>query len=194
MSVRTALLATALLAPMTAQAGTWKLDPSHSHVGFSVTHMMISEVQGEFAGVEGTLEYEVGSLDDLKLDVTVDMSTVDTRNADRDAHLAKPDFLDVAKHPTMSFVATDVIPGKKGAFDVVGDLTIKGITKEVTLEAKGLQTAVTDPWGGKRVGAKATTVINRQDFGVSFNQALDAGGVLVGDEITLELSAEFVAQ
>jgi len=194
MSVRTALLGAALLVPMTAQAGTWKLDPSHSHVGFSVTHMMISEVQGEFAGVEGTLEYEVGSLDNLKLDVTVDMSTVDTRNADRDAHLAKPDFLDVAKHPTMSFVATDVVPGKKGAFDVVGDLTIKGITKEVTLEAKGLQAAVTDPWGGKRVGAKATAVINRQDFGVTFNQALDAGGVLVGDEITLELSAEFVAQ
>jgi len=193
-AVAAATLLTASLLATPAEAGTWKLDPAHSHVGFSVTHMMISEVEGEFAGIEGSLAYEVGQLDELQLEVTVDMATVDTRNADRDAHLAKPDFLDVAKHPTMTFVATKVVPGSKGAFDVVGDLTIKGITKEVTLRAKGLQASVVDPWGQTRVGAKATAVIDRQDFGVRFNQALDAGGVLVGDEVTLELSAEFIAQ
>ena len=194
MSLRTSVLSLLLLAPSLASAGTWKLDPTHSHVGFAVTHMMISEVEGEFGGVEGTLEYEVGKLDGMKLDVSVDMTTVDTRNADRDAHLAKADFLDVARFPTMTFVATKVKSTGKGSFDVIGDLTIKGVTKQVTLHGKGLAAAVKDPWGNTRVGASATAVIDRQDFGVSFNQALDAGGVLVGDEVTLQLSAEFVAQ
>lgn len=194
MSVRSAVLSALLLVPGLASAGTWTLDPAHSHVGFAVSHMMISEVEGEFGGVEGSLTYDVGQLSSMKLSVTVDMTTVDTRNADRDAHLAKEDFLDVAKFPTMTFVAKSVKSTGDGTFDVVGDLTIKGVTKSVTLHGKGLTQAVTDPWGNQRVGAKATAVIHRKDFGVSYNQTLDAGGVMVGDEVTLSLSAEFIAQ
>ncbi|MEZ4235595.1 MAG: YceI family protein [Myxococcota bacterium] len=188
------LSALLLLLATAAHAETWQLDPAHSRVGFSVSHMMISTVEGQFSGVTGTLDYTPGHLADLDLSVQVDMSTVDTRNADRDAHLRKPDFLDVEKYPTMSFVATKVKPHKDGTFEVVGDLTIKGVTKPVTLQGKGLQAAVTDPWGGKRVGATATGTIDRQAFGVTYNQALDAGGVLVGDEVTLNLAAEFVAR
>jgi polyisoprenoid-binding protein YceI len=192
MSMRTAVMSSLLTLSAPAFAGSWQLDPSHSRVGFSVTHMMISEVQGEFAGVTGTLDYEVGKVGALALDVQVDMATVDTRSADRDAHLAKEDFLDVAKFPTMRFVSTGTTVHKDGSFDVVGKLTIKDVTREVTLKGKGLQSAVKDPWGNTRVGATATGVINRKDFGVSYNQVLDAGGVMVGDEITLSLAAEFV--
>ena len=192
MSLRHAALSALLFVASPAVAGTWQLDPSHSRVGFSVTHMMISEVQGEFAGVTGTLDYEVGKLGALQLDVVVDMATVDTRSADRDAHLAKPDFLDVAAFPTMRFVSTRVDVKKDGSFDVVGKLTIKGVTREVTLAGKGLAAAVKDPWGNTRVGATATGTINRKDFGVSYNQVLDAGGVMVGDTVTLSLAAEFV--
>lgn len=175
-------------------ADTWTIDPTHSRVGFSVAHMTISSVEGRFNGVEGTLTYDVGKLADLKTTVTVDMTTVDTDNADRDAHLKKEDFLHVEKYPEMTFVSTGVKAGKKGAFELMGDLTIRGVTKPVTFQAKGLDQTVTDPWGNDRVGASATTVIDRKAFGVNYNQVLDRGGVMVGDEVTIELDVEFVRQ
>lgn len=182
----------ALVSLLSAHAATWNLDPAHSRVGFSVSHMTISTVEGSFSGVEATLDYEVGRLSELKTTVTVDMATVDTRNADRDAHLKKEDFLFVEEHPEMTFVSTAVKPGKKGTFELVGDLTLRGVTKRVTFEGTGLQQVALDPWGNERLGAKATAVIDRQAFGVSYNQTLDRGGLLVGDEVTIELAVEFV--
>ena len=187
------LLALFSLATASA-ADTWAIDPVHSRVGFSVTHMTISSVEGRFKDFEGTISYDAGKLDSLKANVKIDMTSVDTENADRDAHLKKEDFLYVEKYPEMTFVSTGVKPGKKGAFELMGDLTIRGVTKPVTFEAKGLDQTVTDPWGNDRVGAHATTVIDRKAFGVNYNQVLDRGGVMVGDDVTIELDIEFVRQ
>lgn len=176
----------------TAFASTWSIDPSHTRVGFEVSHMTISSVEGGFTGVTGTLEYDVGKLTDLKVTVEVDMATVDTGNADRDGHLAKEDFLDVAKYPKMTFVSKKVKSKGKGEFELIGDLTLRGVTRPVTLVGKGLDQSIVDPWGNTRVGAKATGVINRKEFGVNYGAVLDQGGVMVGDEVTLNLSVEFV--
>ena len=175
-----------------AHADTWTIDPSHSRIGFRVSHMMVSSVEGQFPGVEGKLTYTVGQPKGLAVEVTVAMDTVDTQNADRDTHLKSAEFLDVEAHPTMGFVSTKVRTGKGGAFQIVGDLTLRGVTKSVVLEAKGLDRSAIDPWGKERLGASATTTINRHDFGVSWNQALDQGGLLVGDELDIRLDVEFV--
>jgi polyisoprenoid-binding protein YceI len=184
-----ALLATVALP---AFAGTWNLDASHTRVGFSVSHMVVSTVHGQFPGVTGTMQFEPGAVGNLSLNVTVDMNTVDTDNDDRDGHLKAPDFFDVANHPTMTFQSTRV-RAKRDGFDVTGNLTIRGVTREVTLHATGLGQTVTDPWGNTRVAAHASGVVNRQDFGVAFSQTIDGGGLLVGDEVTITLDAEFIA-
>jgi len=180
-----------VLLAASAFAGTWSLDPAHSKVGFRVSHMMVSSVEGEFPDVSAKLDLEPGKVADLSVQVEVEMKTVDTNEPKRDAHLRSAEFLDVEKFPTMRFVSKKVKPNKDGGFDVFGELTLHGVTKAVTLEAKGLQQAVTDPWGNKRVGVHATATIDRQEFGVAFSQTLDGGGVLVGDEIELRIDAEF---
>lgn len=182
---------TALSLSTTAFAGSWTLDPTHSKVGFRVSHMMVSSVEGQFHGVEATLEMDGTDRSTLEVAVTIDTTTVDTANADRDAHLQQADFLDTATFPQMTFRSTGVKKAKKDTFVLVGDLTLRGVTKEVELTTTGLAQVVTDPWGNQRVGARAVGVIDRQDFGVSFNQALDVG-VLVGDEVTLQLDVEFI--
>lgn len=181
----------ALASLLTAHAATWNLDPAHSRVGFQVSHMTISSVEGVFGDVDATLDYEVGQLKDLGVQVTVAMASVDSGNADRDAHLRKEDFLHVEKFPEMTFTSTKA-KATKGGFELTGDLTIRGVTKKVTFTGTGLEQAVTDPWGNERVGARATAVIDRHDFGVSYNQTLDRGGLLVGDQVTIELAVEFV--
>ncbi|MCB9679600.1 MAG: YceI family protein [Alphaproteobacteria bacterium] len=185
-----------LLAPLlwsaTADAATWELDPAHSRVGFAVTHLMVSTVEGQFTEPKATLDYEVGDLKGLKVTVTVDMKSVDTRNDQRDEHLRTSDFLDVEKYPTMTFESRSVEVAKKGGFLIHGDLTLRGVTRPVTLTASGLTQSVKDPWGNERVGAKATATIDRQEFGVAWNQALEAGGMLVSDEVELQIDAEFI--
>ncbi|MCB9670978.1 MAG: YceI family protein [Alphaproteobacteria bacterium] len=171
----------------------WNVDPAHTRVGFEVSHMMISSVEGAFSDVTGEAAFEPGNPKSLEVTVTVDMASVDTGNADRDAHLAKSDFFDIANHPTMTFKSTKMKAGKDGAFTLTGDLTLRGVTKTVDLQGRGLDQVVTDPWGNQRVGARATGTLNRQDFGVSFNQALETGGLLVGDEVTLSIAVELVA-
>ena len=183
----------ALLLSSSAFAGNYTIDPAHTSVGFGVTHMMISTVNGEFSGVTGTLNYEVGNPQSFDLVVDVDMSTVDTGNADRDGHLQAPEFLDVAAHPTMRFSASTLHIKRNGTIEVRGDLTIKGVTRPVTLSGTGLQQEVVDPWGGRRLGASVSTSIDRQEFGVTWNQTLDAGGALVGDDVSLTINVEFVA-
>lgn len=192
--IRSAAALVALSLAVPASAATWSIDASHTRVGFSVRHMMISHVEGTFTGVSGNLEMEPGQVGELSLNVEVDMSTVDTANDQRDEHLRSPDFLDVASYPNMTFTSKSVRARRDGSFTITGDLTLHGVTKEITLAGTGLNQVVTDPWGNERVGATATSTINRQEFGVSYNQTLDAGGVMVGDNLALTIDVEFVKQ
>jgi polyisoprenoid-binding protein YceI len=184
------LTALLLLSPA-ADAATWAIDPAHTKVGFRVEHMKISSVEGTFHTVSGTLEAEPGATRDLSVEVEVDLASVDTGNDKRDEHLRASDFLDVASHPTMTFASTQVKKTEDG-FDIFGELTLRGVTKPVTLHAAGLTESIVDPWGGERMGATATATVDRHDFGVSWNQALEAGGMLVGSEVELRIDVEFV--
>ena len=173
---------------------TWKLDPAHTQVEFSARHMMFTTVRGLFTGVEGTLVIDEENPDGSRVEVNIDARSIDTRVADRDTHLRSGDFLDVEKHPKITFRSKRVAgayaePGD--AFEVVGDLTIRGTTKEVTLQAR-FEGRGTDPWGGERAGFSAKTKIDRREWGLKWNQALEAGGVLVGNEITIEVQAQAV--
>jgi polyisoprenoid-binding protein YceI len=171
--------------------GTWSIDPSHSEVGFTVRHLGISKTRGRFADFSGDIVIAERP-EDSRVAVTIDPSSVDTKDSGRDEHLRSADFFHVAEHPTWTFVTTGVAPvGDRWA--VTGDLTIAGVTKEVVLdtEVTGL---VTDPWGNDRVGFVASTEVNREDFGLTWNAALEAGGVLVGKTVKIDLEVEAVLQ
>jgi polyisoprenoid-binding protein YceI len=167
----------------------WNSDLSHSSVGFSVRHLMVSKVHGRFSTFKGVLELDEEDLTRSRIDVEIDAASLDTREPKRDEHLRSADFLDVAKHPTITFRSTS-IERDGGDYRVLGDLTIAGTTRPVTLEVEDAG-RVKDPWGGERAGFSARTTIHRKDFGLTWNVALEAGGVLVGDkiEITIELEA-----
>jgi polyisoprenoid-binding protein YceI len=179
--------------PTSATKATWTIDASHAEVGFSVRHLMISTVRGRFGGVSGTAVIDDRNPSASKVDITIDVSSIDTRQEQRDAHLRSPDFFDVANHPTMHFVSTRIEGDITSAFKLVGNLTIRGVTHEVTLtvtaEGRGR-----DPWGNDRVGFSATGKINRGDWGLTWNQVLEAGGVTVSDEVKLSIDAELVRQ
>ena len=179
-------------APAAGTSTTWQLDPAHTHVEFSVKHLMIARVKGRFAGVTGTVALG-GDPADSSVDVVIDAASVDTREAKRDAHLRSADFFDVERFPTIAFRSREVRPTGAGDFSVVGDLTIRDVTRDVTLEVTD-EGRGTDPWGGERAGFSATTEIDRRDFGLTWNQALEAGGVLVGNEIRIALEVELVKQ
>lgn len=167
--------------------GTWVLDPAHSEVGFSVRHMMISKVRGVFAVKSATIEAPENPLE-ATVTASVDVASVDTKDSARDEHLRSADFFDAEGHPTLDFVSTGV-RHEGGDFLVDGDLTIRGTTKPVTftVEFGGFGT---DPWGNQKAGATATTVIDREDFGLVWNAALETGGVLVGKDITITLDLQ----
>jgi len=170
---------------------TWNIDPSHSTLGFAVKHMMISTVRGRFAGFSGTLTLDEVTPANSRLEVSVDTASIDTRAEQRDAHLRSPDFFDVASYPGLTFVSKR-IEGEVGAsFKVVGDLTIRGITHEVVLDA-AYDGAGKDPWGNERKAFSARGKVNREAFGLTWNQALEAGGILVGNDVKLEIESEFV--
>ena len=174
----------------------WQLDPTHSQVEFSVKHMMFTTVRGRFAGVEGTIEIDEDTPSASTVSVDIDASSIDTRVEDRDNHLRSGDFLDVEQHPQISFRSKELSggPTEPGAeFQVVGDLTIRGVTREVTLDARFEGTG-TDPWGGTRAGFSASTKIDRRDFELTWNQALETGGVLVGHDVKIELQVQVVQQ
>lgn len=174
----------------TSNAQQWDLDVSHSSAHFSVRHMMVTNVRGEIHVSGGKLSYDPGRPESASVEATLDAKSVDTREAKRDEHLRSADFLETEKFPTISFKSKRVKKdGKK--LDVVGDLTIHGVTKEVTLAVDELHGPAKDPWGGTRVGATATTKINRKDFGLGWNVALEAGGILVGEDINITVEAEF---
>ncbi|GAA3641965.1 YceI family protein [Microbacterium awajiense] len=169
------------------KAGTWTLDPSHSEVGFSVRHMMISKVRGAFNIKQATLVAPENPLD-AQVTATVDVASVDTKDEGRDGHLRSADFFDVENHPTIDFVSTGVRIDD-GDFLVDGDLTIRGVTKPVTFEFD-FGGFGADPWGNYKAGATAQTVINREDFGLTWNAALETGGVLVGKDIAITLDLQ----
>jgi polyisoprenoid-binding protein YceI len=173
------------------KAGTWVLDPSHSEVSFSVRHMMISKVRGTFAVKSATIIAPENPLE-ARVEASVDVASVDTKDEGRDTHLRSADFFDAEQFPTLDFVSTGVrIEG--GDFLVDGDLTIRGITKPVTFEVE-FGGFGTDPWGNYKAGATATTVINREDFGLTWNAALETGGVLVGKDVTITLDLQGALQ
>ena len=183
-----ALLAT--LAPV--RAATWTIDGSHSNVSFTVKHLMISNVRGEFGKVSGTVEFDGKDVSAAKVDATIDAATIDTREPKRDEHVRSADFLDTANHPTITFKSKKATPAGAGRFTLVGDLTIRGTTKEITLEVEGPTPEIKDPWGNTRVGVSASGKFNRKDFGVNWSKTMDAGGLVVGDEIKVAIDLELV--
>lgn len=175
-------------------ATTWTLDSTHTQVEFSVKHMMFTKVRGRFAGVEGTVRLDAEHPTASSVEVEIDATSIDTRVSDRDRHLRSADFLDVESHPLITFRSRSVegsLSEPGAAFSVHGDLTIRGVTREVTLAATFEGTG-TDPWGGTRAGFSAKTKIDRRDFGLTWNQALETGGVLVGHDVTIELQVQVV--
>lgn len=171
----------------------WKIDPSHSNAQFSVRHMMISNVKGEFTKVNGTASFDPTNPETLSAEATIDVSAINTREHDRDNHLKSPDFFNVEEFPTITFKSKRAERSSDG-LKLTGDLTIHGVTREVVLEVEGPTPPAKDPWGNTRVGASATTKINRKDFGLTWNQVLETGGLLVGDEIKITVDVELVAQ
>lgn len=172
---------------------TWEIDSSHSGIHFSVRHMVVAKVRGQFARWTGSISAEDGDLGRASANVVIDASSIDTGVADRDTHLKSPDFFDAANHPQITFASRRVDKQSDEALRVTGDLTIRGVTREVVLDVEyGGRTK--DPWGNERAGFTARTAIDRKEFGLTWNQLLEAGGVLVGDRISVEIEVEAVKQ
>jgi polyisoprenoid-binding protein YceI len=184
-------MAVAVALPVLAHADTWQIDSSHTNVEFTVRHMMISNVKGQFQKTTGTITANGNDAASAKIDVTIDASSIETRVERRDAHLKSPDFLDVAKYPTITFKSTNVEAEGPNKWKVTGDLTLHGVTRQVVLDVDGSGPPV-QVMGNTRAGASATTKIKRGDFGLTWNKALEAGGVLVGDEVAISIDVEAV--
>jgi polyisoprenoid-binding protein YceI len=170
----------------------WKIDPAHSSAEFKVKHMMISNVKGSFNGVNGTLFEDTSNPALSHIDATIDVSTISTGDAQRDAHLKSADFFHHEKHPTMTFHSTRAEKKRGGEYAVSGDLTLHGVAKPVVFTVEGPSEPNKDPWGNTRIGLSATTKINRKDFGLTWNSALEAGGILVGEEVQITLEVQFI--
>ena len=188
----TAGLATILTLPAGAASTPWKIDPQHSSAQFAVRHMAVSTVRGAFSKLDGTMLLDDTDITKSSVEVTIDVSTVDTREPDRDKDLRSERFFDVAHFPTMAFKSKKVEQIAPGKLKVTGDLTIRGTTKEVVLDVEGPTAPVKDPWGNQRLAVTATTKVNRQDFGVKWNATLDGGGVVVGDDVNITIDAELI--
>jgi polyisoprenoid-binding protein YceI len=177
----------------TELTGTYTLDPTHSRIGFVTRHAMVTKVRGAFNEFTGTATVDGADPSRSSVEVTIQAPSIDTRNADRDAHLRSNDFLDMEQYPEITFRSTRITKTGEDSFDVSGDLTIKGVTRPVTVPFT-LEGKATDPFGNVRVGFEGQTTINRQDFGVTWNAALETGGVLVSDKIALEFEISAVKQ
>jgi polyisoprenoid-binding protein YceI len=171
---------------------TWNIDPAHSVAEFKVKHMMISNVKGQFAKASGTLTLDESELTNSRIEALIEAASIETRDPQRDAHLKSPDFFDVEKFPTLAFKSSRISLVRDGELAVDGDLTIRGVTRKVTFNVEGPTPPAKDPWGNTRVAVSAITKINRKDFGLTWNAALETGGILVGDEVTITLDIQFV--
>jgi len=170
----------------------WQIDPAHSAAHFKVRHLMVSNVRGEFGKLSGSLVLDPSDLAKSTVEVTVETATIDTREAKRDEHLRSADFFDVANHPAITFQSKRIAAAGEGEFKVTGDLTIRGVTREVTFDVEGPAPAVKDPWGNVRTGVTATAKINRKDFGLTWNALIEGGGVMVGNEVSITFEGELI--
>jgi polyisoprenoid-binding protein YceI len=176
------------------QAAKWQLDPAHSAAHFSVRHLMISNVRGEFTKLTGSAQINPADPAKSTVEVTIQAGSLNTREPQRDEHLRSADFFDVANYPTLTFRSKRIEPLGAEDFKLTGDLTIRGVTKEVTFDVEGPTPSVKDPWGNIRAGITASAKINRKDFGVAFNALTETGGVVVGDEVKITIEAELIQQ
>jgi len=171
---------------------TYKIDPAHSTAHVVARHMMITNVRGAFNNIEGTVTWDSANPQQSAVEATIDATTISTGVTDRDNHLKSADFLDVAKFPVITFKSTSVSVEGEGEAKVAGELTIHGVTKPVVLKVEGPTSEGKDPWGNTRIGASATTKIKRSDFGLTWNAALETGGVLVGDDLKIEIEVSLI--
>ena len=170
----------------------WEIDPAHSAAHFTVRHMMVSNVRGEFTRLSGVVQIDPRDITRSSVHAVIDASSISTREEKRDEHLRSADFLDVANHPTIEFRSTRVTREANGSLNVAGNLTIRGVTKEVVLHVEDGGIELKDPWGNTKRGATATTKLNRKDFGLQWNVALETGGIVVGDELKVEIDVELL--
>ena len=175
---------------MTTQTTTWNIDPAHTVAEFKVRHMMISNVKGHFSKVSGELSLDESNVANSSVQASIEADSIETRDDQRDAHLKSADFFDVEKYPLISFKSDKI--KQNGELSVEGDLTIHGVTRRVTFDIEGPTPPTKDPWGNTRIAISGSTKINRKDFGLTWNAALETGGILVGDEVTINLDIEFV--
>ena len=184
-------MSTTVTPESTTTTSTWTIDPAHSVAEFKVRHMMVANVKGQFTSLRGVLNLDTADVTRSYIEAEIDATSITTREAQRDAHLKSPDFFDVERFPTLSFTSTRFARGANGTLDMTGDLTIHGITRRVVFTVDGPTAQHKDPWGNVKMGASATTQINRKDYGLVYNAALETGGLLVGDEVTITLEIEF---
>ncbi len=181
-------------AEVETKTSTWTIDPAHSVAEFKVKHMMISNVKGRFTRISGTLVLDEQQPANSRVEAQIEAASISTGDEQRDGHLKSADFFDAEKYPALSFKSTSVKPEGDGEAKVTGELTIHGVTRPVTFNVEGPTAPAKDTWGNTRVGVAATTKINRKDFGLTWNAALETGGILVGDEVTISLEAQFIRQ
>ena len=195
-SIISALAGIVLLVPSLSQAATWKSDSDHASIQFAVSHYMVSTVRGNFDTFDVTVMIDDTDLSKSSVEVTIDVASVNTRNEKRDGHLKSPDFFNVAEeaNKTMTFKSKKVEKVNDTEYNVTGDFTLMGVTKEVVLNVKGSPKAMKDPHGNNRMGGSATTTINRTDYGLKYNSVLDTGGVMIGEEIEITIDLELVQE
>jgi polyisoprenoid-binding protein YceI len=195
--MRAALFFVAFAVPgiAAAQPVTWAIDAGHSAAAFSVRHMVVSNVKGQFDGPTGTVTFDASNIPGtLKVDATIDARTINTRNPDRDKDLRSALFFDVDKFPRITFKSKRAEAAGAGRLKLIGDLTMHGVTKEVTLDVEGPTQTITDIWGNARLGATATTVVDRREYGLLYNRVLEAGGAVVGNEVAITIDLEVTRQ
>ena len=191
MSRLTYALIAVLVTAAPAFAQTWQIDTAHSRAQFTVRHLMISNIRGDFGAVTGTVDYDGKDITKAKVNATIDVKSISTRVDKRDEHLKTDDFLDVANHPTMTFVSTSITPAAGGKYNMTGNLTIRGTTKPVTFELTAPSGPITNR-GTTKIGASASGKINRKDFGVKYHEVMDNGGLGVADEVFIQLDVELI--
>lgn len=179
-------------ATTTAPTTTWNIDPAHSAAEFKVKHMMISNIKGHFSGVSGVLTENAADSALSTVEAAIPVASISTGDAQRDGHLKSADFFDTEKFPTLNFKSSNVIKKGEAEYEVTGDLTVHGVTRPVTFAVEGPSAPGKDPWGNTRIGLSATAKINRKDFGLGWNAALETGGFLVGEEVSITLEVQFI--
>jgi polyisoprenoid-binding protein YceI len=188
------MIALCLISSSAMAASTWTIDPDHSNIQFKIRHLMITDVKGTFGKVKGVIKIDDKDMAESAVDVTIEIDSINTGVAKRDAHLKSNEFFDATRYPTMTFVSRKMTPNGKGQLKILGDLTIRGISREVVLDVEGPTIEIKDPWGSTRCGASATAKINRADFGLTWNQQMETGGMMIDDTVFINLEIEMIKE